>query len=179
MHERGDLYESTYSGLYCTACEAFYTEADRRFRFVRDEVLGPDNYAQLMDGMMRDAAFDVRRVAQELWMGNDEVRSLHESGHVVGLHSHTHPTRIDRLSEDEQRYEYKSNQNHLSALLGETPLAMSHPCNSYNATTLELLHELGIKLGFRANMQLDAAYGPLEMPREDHANLLKQLTQAA
>jgi methionyl-tRNA synthetase len=28
MHERGDLYESTYSGLYCTACEAFYTEDD-------------------------------------------------------------------------------------------------------------------------------------------------------
>ena len=28
MRERGDLYESTYSGLYCTACEAFYTEAD-------------------------------------------------------------------------------------------------------------------------------------------------------
>ncbi|MDX6600225.1 MAG: methionyl-tRNA synthetase [Gaiellales bacterium] len=28
MRERGDLYESTYSGLYCTACEAFYTEDD-------------------------------------------------------------------------------------------------------------------------------------------------------
>ena len=32
MRERGDLYESTYSGLYCTACEAFYTRGrpDRR-----------------------------------------------------------------------------------------------------------------------------------------------------
>ena len=28
MRERGDLYESTYSGLYCTACEAFYNEDD-------------------------------------------------------------------------------------------------------------------------------------------------------
>lgn len=28
MRERGDLYESTYSGLYCTACEAFYSEDD-------------------------------------------------------------------------------------------------------------------------------------------------------
>jgi methionyl-tRNA synthetase len=28
MREHGDLYEDTYSGLYCTACEAFYTEAD-------------------------------------------------------------------------------------------------------------------------------------------------------
>ena len=32
MRERGDLYEGTYSGLYCTACEAFYTRGrpDRR-----------------------------------------------------------------------------------------------------------------------------------------------------
>ena len=28
LRDRGDLYEGTYSGLYCTACEAFYTEAD-------------------------------------------------------------------------------------------------------------------------------------------------------
>ncbi len=28
MRAAGDLYESTYSGLYCTACEAFYAEAD-------------------------------------------------------------------------------------------------------------------------------------------------------
>ena len=28
MREKGDLYESTYSGLYCTACEAFYSEDD-------------------------------------------------------------------------------------------------------------------------------------------------------
>ena len=28
MREKGDLYESTYSGLYCTACEAFYSEED-------------------------------------------------------------------------------------------------------------------------------------------------------
>ena len=32
MRERGDLYEGTYAGLYCTACEAFYTRGrpDRR-----------------------------------------------------------------------------------------------------------------------------------------------------
>ena len=28
MRASGDVYEGTYSGLYCTACEAFYTEAD-------------------------------------------------------------------------------------------------------------------------------------------------------
>lgn len=26
IYERGDIYENTYSGLYCSACEAYYTE---------------------------------------------------------------------------------------------------------------------------------------------------------
>ncbi len=26
VYERGDIYENTYSGLYCSACEAYYTE---------------------------------------------------------------------------------------------------------------------------------------------------------
>ncbi len=28
MKDAGDIYESTYAGLYCTGCEAFYTDAD-------------------------------------------------------------------------------------------------------------------------------------------------------
>ncbi|CAN5456945.1 hypothetical protein BH09PLA1_BH09PLA1_14810 [soil metagenome] len=161
------------------AAYPFYSEADRRFRFVRDEVLGTDSYALVLDAMMRDAKYDVRQAAKALWMGNGEVLSLHEAGHVIGLHSHTHPTRLERLSDDDQRYEYKSNHAHLTSLLGEPPLAMSHPCNSYSAATLEILRSMGIKLGFRANMQLNAGSGALEIPREDHANLIQRATKAA
>jgi methionyl-tRNA synthetase len=28
IYDNGDIYDSTYSGLYCVSCEAFYTEAD-------------------------------------------------------------------------------------------------------------------------------------------------------
>ena len=28
IHDRGDVYEGVYAGLYCTACEAFYREAE-------------------------------------------------------------------------------------------------------------------------------------------------------
>jgi peptidoglycan/xylan/chitin deacetylase (PgdA/CDA1 family) len=152
----------------------FYSDADRRFRYVRDDVLGPQAYAQVMDDMMRSAGYDVREIAKSLWMGNAEVRSLHEAGHVIGLHSHTHPTRLERLTEDEQRYEYKSNHAHLTSLLGEPPVAVSHPCNSYNQTSLRILRSLGVKLGFRANMAIGFD-SELEMPREDHATLLRRV----
>lgn len=157
----------------------FYTDADRRFRFVRDEVLGPDRYAGLMDAFMHDSGYDVRCAARRLWLRDPEVRSLHASGHVVGLHSHTHPTRLARLSDDEQRYEYRSNHSHLTALLGEPPMVMSHPCNSYNDVTLEILREMGVKIGFRANMEVGPTFGDLELPREDHANLLAKLKKVA
>jgi peptidoglycan/xylan/chitin deacetylase (PgdA/CDA1 family) len=153
----------------------FYTDSDKRFRFVRDEVLGPTAYSAVMDAMMADARYDVRGVARTLWMRDEHVKSLHASGHVIGLHSHTHPTRLERLGEDEQRYEYRANHAHLTAVLGEPPACVSHPCNSYSAMTLEILRELGVTVGFRANMQASASFGPLELPREDHANLIRRI----
>jgi peptidoglycan/xylan/chitin deacetylase (PgdA/CDA1 family) len=152
----------------------FYTDADKRFRYVRDQVLGARHYPALMDRMIRESGFDIRRCARSLWMDDLAVRSLHEAGHVIGLHSHTHPTCMAELSDDEQRYEYRSNFNHLTSLLGEPPAAVSHPCNSYDDRTLAILRGLGIKLGFRSDMS-DGSHGPLELPREDHANLMQRV----
>lgn len=152
----------------------FYSDADRKFRFVRDEALGPARYRELMDQMLADAEVDVKALGQKLWLDDAAVRSLHESGHVIGLHSHTHPTRLEHLDEDGQRDEYYENYHYLYQLLEQRPLTMSHPCNSYNATTLAILRELGITLGFRANMA-QGVISELEYPREDHANLIRAI----
>lgn len=150
----------------------FYTDADRRFRFVRDEVLGPEAYTQVMDAMVAREGLDAVALAGQLWMGGDELKELHGKGHVIGLHSHTHPTRIERLPAEAQRDEYRKNFDYLHALLGDRPEAMSHPCNSYSRDTLTILRELGISLGFAANMQV-RGQSELEYPREDHANLVR------
>lgn len=152
----------------------FYTDADRKFRFVRDEALGPARYREVVDQMIADAGIDVREIAKSLWMDDFRLRDLHSGGHVIGLHSHTHPTRFEHLDEDGQREEYFDNYAYLHQLLNERPTAMSHPCNSYNATTLGILQELGITLGFRANMARGKV-SELEYPREDHANLVRAI----
>jgi Polysaccharide deacetylase len=157
---------------------SFYTDNDRSFRFVRDEVLGPQRYHQIMNAMLEESGIDPRAIAKNLWMNADCLRELHSLGHVIGLHSHTHPTRIERLSAIAQHQEYKSNFDCLRQLLGESPLAMSHPCNSYNQSTIDILQDLGIRLGFRANMSL-SQHGSFELPREDHANLISVLEKAA
>jgi hypothetical protein len=108
----------------------FYSEADRRFRFIRDEVLGADAYAKVMDAMMADAHYDVRDIAKRLWMGDDEVLSLHESGHIVGLHSHTHPTRIERLSEDEWPWRSSEFSKRKRPLSSRTSRCMRRPTSA-------------------------------------------------
>lgn len=153
----------------------FYTHADRRFRFIRDEVLGPHRYRQIMDLMMSSAGMKTEKLACDLWMDDHCLRRLHEDGHVVGLHSHTHPTRLGELPVMEQAREYWINHDHLTGVLGQPPRAMSHPCNSYSPQTLGVLCDLGIQLGFRANRVGVAGRTRLETPREDHANILRAM----
>lgn len=152
----------------------FYTDQDRLFRFTRDKVLGKKKYETIMDFMLINHQIDISRLHKILWMDESCLLKLKDTGHIIGLHSHTHPTQIKELTPEEQRIEYQYNYNHLCRILDQKPIAMSHPCNSYNGHTLALLSDMGIKIGFRANMAESAA-SIYEFPREDHTNILKKI----
>lgn len=157
------------------AAYPFYTDGDRIFRYLRDDVLGASRYLEVMQSMMAKNNFDPQAASTSLWMQDRDLRSLHDDGHVVGLHSYTHPTRLCELSLDQQKIEYQKNFAHLSAVLGDAPTTMSHPCNSYSTDTIGILREMGITLGFRANMEKIENHSVYEFPRQDHANLMKDL----
>lgn len=149
----------------------FYSDADRRFRYARDEVLGPDRYAQTMDDLVAGVGLDMDALRRELWIDPDAISRLAADHHVIGLHSHTHPTRMEALDSATQRREYQRNLEVLADITGTRATTMAHPCNSYNATTLRVLGELGVTIGFRSNIA-PAGGSQLELPREDHANVL-------
>lgn len=151
-----------------------YTDDDRRFRFLRDEVLGGALYDETMRSLMDARGFDAARVLDALWLTNGDLRLLASEGHVVGMHSHTHPMRLAELTPSQQRAEYENNSAHLCRVLGAAPGTMSHPCNSYGAETLALLQSLGVRLGFRANM-FQPDYSSLEHPREDHSQIVRRM----
>jgi len=148
----------------------FYSEGDRRFRFLRDEVLGPTRYREAMDALTQSRGVDPRRLAENVWLDEACLRHLHGRGHVLGLHSHTHPLRMAALPAAEQETEYRINRQRLTEIVGEPPTTMSHPSNSYSAETLRILTSLGVRLGFRTD--LVPAASPLEHPRVDHATLV-------
>ena len=152
----------------------FYTPADRRFRFIRNQILGEDRYTKIMDEMIVLFGQSIETLAKNLWIDATDIRNLSETGQVIGLHSHTHPVAIGELPPDRQKWEYKTNAQKLEKVLGEMPRIMAHPCNSYTAKTLDVLRELGIQFGFRANM-VEGHWSKLACSREDHSNIIREM----
>ena len=155
----------------------FYTAGDRRFRFLRDVVLGPESYFELMDQMIGEEGYDSVSLSRSLFIQADTIRTLYASGHSIGLHSHTHPTRLEELDALGQEEEYRKNREQLEAITQEQITCMSHPCNSYNHITLALLNDLDVNIGFRSNSKILSNPTCYEYPREDHSNLIKEMSR--
>lgn len=153
----------------------FYSKNDKQFRFLRDKVLGSESYNKIMDRMIKESNFDTDSVQRNLWMDVECIKTLSLKGHVIGLHSHTHPTQLESLSDFDQQKEYETNLSHIVRITNQHPVVMSHPCNSYNETTLKILRGLGVKIGFCSNMKRSKFESELEIPREDHANIISEM----
>jgi len=164
---RADFVARRYLADY-----AFYSEHDRWFRYIRDVLLKEANYDVVMLRLMKDMDFSVDEIADSLWINDAQARALHEEGHILGLHSHTHPIRIEDGDYDMQKREYSANALHLQRIMDRPATVMAHPTNSYNDDTLSILRDMGVEVGFRANNVLDT-YSVLEIPRIDHTSLLE------
>ena len=146
----------------------FYTGNDRKFRYLRDKVLGPERYREIMDDLIQSKGLIIKDLAEGLWLDEDNLLSLKGEGHIIGIHSHSHPTSLADLSYEEQKTEYENNLQVLSKILNEKPFTMAHPCNSYSDQTLNILNKMGVRIGFCSNME-KTDYSLLEMPRKDCA----------
>ena len=151
-----------------------YTENDRLFRYLRNEILGVEEYEKLMVHFMTIKDFSSASVIDDLWMSKAHLIELSKLGHLVGLHSYTHPIQISKLTYQEQLLEYRKNLEHLKPIVGDI-FCMSHPCGDYNEDTIKILDELGLRIGFRSNTAIKTIKSKFEIPREDHANIYNEM----
>lgn len=151
----------------------FYTDGDRRFRFIRDRLLGQERFFEVMDGMIADDGFVPDDVARLLWMGWPELAELQASGHVIGLHSHTHPTSLLDLDRDARAWEFDTNANMLEKGLGTTADCVAYPCGAYDNALISMLSERGVRVGFQSRM--GPSDGAMTVPRLDHAIALQEM----
>jgi peptidoglycan/xylan/chitin deacetylase (PgdA/CDA1 family) len=160
------FFETNHLGEF-----GFYSQNDRFFRYLRDVTLGPEQYFEMMGTLMREYNMDTQKISSKLWLSEKHLQDISANGHILGAHSYTHPTDLSSLSRTRQKEEYISNINHLKKCLKKNIYAMAHPCNSYNQDTLEVLKNLGIKIGFRSNNKR-SDFTSLELPRIDHTEII-------
>jgi hypothetical protein len=85
---------------------------------------------------------------------------------------------MDLLPPAKQRQEYEQNYSWIESNLALTPFAVAHPCGAYSEETIAILLSLRISIGFRSSLTPGVFGSPLEVPREDHANLFKKMVAA-
>jgi peptidoglycan/xylan/chitin deacetylase (PgdA/CDA1 family) len=163
----------------------FYTVEDIRFRLIRDEYLTKEEYEKNMNLMMKETSFQPKEYYSRLFFAKKDLKQLDSLGHLIGLHSHNHPTLLENLSYDEQKLEYENCISIISKIINKSKNEikfMSHPCGSYNSNTLEILKKLGIELGFKQIMSIQPEKGMkkinnsfLEIARQDHAEIVKRM----
>ena len=159
---------STYLVQY-----SFYSLNDRKFRYYREEVLGQSQYYKIMDFMLEKYNYDIQYYAKNLWSGNMQIRDLGNNGHLVGLHSHTHPTCLGKYDYNDQLNEYSTCKEILEDCLGTKVISASYPCGSVNEDTEQIMKKLGIEIAFKESM---IPYkSKLMIPREDHSNIIKEM----
>lgn len=151
----------------------FYSLLDRKFRYYRDIVLGTEKYYKLMDTMIHLYNYDVNENANLLWCKDSQLRDMANMGHIIGLHSHSHPTRMCDKTYQEQYKEYQENKAILEDCIKTKIIAASYPCGSMNQDTIPIMKDLGIKIAFKERMlPLESYY---MLAREDHSNIMKEM----
>ena len=163
----------------------FYSIEDIKFRLVRDIFLTKNQHDETMFSMIKEKQFNYKDFFLKLFFQKDDLIKLDSLGHLIGLHSHSHPTLLEKLNYNEQKNEYEKCLSLFSNILNKSKNEikyMSHPCGSYNNDTLQILNNLGIKLGFKQIMTVEPEKGmkkinnsSLEIARQDHSGIFKRM----
>ena len=162
-----------------------YSTNDIKFRLVRDKLLSQLDYKKIMFAMFKEKNFRPEDHYKNIFMSKFNLNKLNELGHLIGLHSHSHPVLLENLSYNEQKKEYENNKSTLSEILNidkNNIKYMSHPNGSYNDDTLKILQELKIELGFKPIMSIEPEKNmkkinnsSLEIARQDHSKIVKMM----
>ncbi len=165
----------------------YYSTEDVKFRLVRDHFLSKKNYDSIMDKIMKKKNYTPQDFYKNLFFDKINLTQLNSLGHQIGLHSHSHPTLLEKLPLEDQEKEYRQCLKIIANILKRNKNQikfMSHPNGSYNVNTLNLLKKLGLEMGFKPIMQSESHRGmkkvnnsSLEIARQDHADIMSRIQQ--
>ncbi len=157
-----------------------YSINDIKFRLIRNDFITQDEYKNIMVKLFKKKNFVAKNYYNRLFLQKKHLIKINKLGHIIGLHSHTHPTMFKKLTYLKQLKEYKKNIEIFSKILKcpkEKFKSMSHPCGSFNANTLKILKKLNIEIGFREKMlsKNQTLISKYKIPRQDHTDIINEM----
>ena len=167
------MSEEKFDGKDFLSQYKFYTLNDKKFRYYRDKILGQEKYYELMDHMISERGYDIGKYSKILWCGKKELKDISSHGHILGIHSHTHPTLMCELDYAEQLQEYSTCKTILEECIGKSVFSASYPCGSTNQDTEKIMKTLNIEVAFKEIMI--PFKSNLMIPRQDHTNIRKEM----
>ena len=123
----------------------FYSVDDIKFRLIRDFFLTKSQYEKVMFLLIKNKEINYKDILNELFFEKKDLINLDKLGHLVGLHSHSHPTKLEKLSYKKQKTEYEKCKSIISRILNKSQSEikfMSHPCGSYSQETLKIFKRI-------------------------------------
>jgi len=87
-------------------------------------------------------------IGQRSFLSGKQIRELRDRGHVIGSHSCSHPSRMDRLKYEEIVAEWRRSLSVLSDVIGEGVRTASVPAGFYTTRIARAAGEAGIKVLF-------------------------------
>ena len=58
-------------------------------------MLSKNEYEKIMFSLFKKK-FNYKKISKKLFIKKSQLKKIYNSGHLIGLHSHTHPTRIEK-----------------------------------------------------------------------------------
>lgn len=153
---------------------SFYTYNDRLFRYIRDVLLPKHEFEKYIFTMIKDKNIDVNDLIQNIWMSKMNIMELSKT-QLIGLHTMSHPTRIDMLNYDDQYAEYKNNKENLENIIGKTIFTTSYPCGRYNNDTFDIQKQINIKYAFISYLEdIEVINKNMKIQRIDSINAVSE-----
>ena len=151
----------------------FYSDLDRKLRYIRDFVVSLQQYEDSITELLNIKNTSISDLVKGTYIGKEKLKEINQLGHVIALHSHSHPTNLGSLKKEEQFKEIGHNYEILEEIIGHKPNAISYPSNSYNSETIEILEHFNIGYGFRADDNINL--NPFELSRVDATIALRDI----
>jgi peptidoglycan/xylan/chitin deacetylase (PgdA/CDA1 family) len=88
------------------------------------------------------------RIGSDGFLDARQIRALHDRGHVVGVHSVSHPLAMATLRRHEILREWRQSLAHLTELVGSTPVTASIPGGWYSSAVAQAAAAAGLRYLF-------------------------------